>query len=542
MKKLLLGFILFNIFNILNGQGSISGNFRLNADFYDRDSAIGTVGKNYDAYKTSANSWFQLFYTNPEMQFDAGIRFDVHLNSILQNPIVPRTFNGIGYWYLRKKIDKLEVTGGYFYEQYGSGIALRAFEERNLGIDNAIFGAKATYDLTDNIKLKGLAGVQKYELGTNQQFIKAINVEVNKEINENLSFNAGASVVNRTLDATSRGAVDAIIRQYTNPDDKFNTSYNTVIYQLYNTLTYKNLTWYFEGAYKSPEAVYNGFNRKYEERAGTSFLTSLTYTKPKFGVTAQARRTDHFQFMANSHEASQGDFNKINNTRIGYIAPINRQNSLRLPARFQIAPQDIGELGTSLDFTYSPFPKVAINLSLCMIDTINITDPYYREAYGDIEFKKLLGGKLKALFGGQYVYYNQILYQQDGKKDVVAYTFFSEASYKISKQKSIRAELQYQHAEKELGQSIFALVEFNIAPTWSFSISDLYNFKTNPNYFIVENRVPHHFYSFFAAYTKGATRLTMGYVKQLQGIVCTGGVCRMEPAFSGIRAQLTTSF
>jgi hypothetical protein len=171
-----------------------------------------------------------------------------------------------------------------------------------------------------------------------------------------------------------------------------------------------------------------------------------------------------------------------------------------------------------------------------------MSNPYYREVYFDVEFKKLMDGKMKAHFGAQYAYYNQLLYMREGEKDVKGYTFFAEASYKLNRKHSIRAEIQYQHAEKELGQSIFALLEYNIAPKWSFSVTDLYNFNPNPNYFIQEYRTSHHFYSVFAAYTKDVTRITLGYVKQLQGIVCTGGVCRIEPAFSGLRMQLTTSF
>ncbi|HEY1045054.1 MAG TPA: DUF6029 family protein [Bacteroidia bacterium] len=34
----------------------------------------------------------------------------------------------------------------------------------------------------------------------------------------------------------------------------------------------------------------------------------------------------------------------------------------------------------------------------------------------------------------------------------------------------------------------------------------------------------------------------MSYIKQVQGVNCTGGICRVEPAFSGVRLSLSTSF
>ena len=35
-------------------------------------------------------------------------------------------------------IDGLEITAGNFYEQFGSGLIFRSYEEKGLGIDNAM--------------------------------------------------------------------------------------------------------------------------------------------------------------------------------------------------------------------------------------------------------------------------------------------------------------------------------------------------------------------------------------------------------------------
>ena len=44
------------------------------------------------------------------------------------------------------------------------------------------------------------------------------------------------------------------------------------------------------------------------------------------------------------------------------------------------------------------------------------------------------------------------------------------------------------------------------------------------------------------SYTEKQHRLSLNYAKQVAGIVCTGGVCRYEPAFNGFRVNLVTSF
>jgi hypothetical protein len=92
--------------------------------------------------------------------------------------------------------------------------------------------------------------------------------------------------------------------------------------------------------------------------------------------------------------------------------------------------------------------------------------------------------------------------------------------------------------KQDFGSWAYALVEFNIAPHYSFAVSDMYNT-------VVSNDNPHkqaHYYNFFASYTEHSTRFTIAYVKQVAGVVCTGGVCRLEPAFSGLKMSVSTVF
>ena len=51
-----------------------------------------------------------------------------------------------------------------------------------------------------------------------------------------------------------------------------------------------------------------------------------------------------------------------------------------------------------------------------------------------------------------------------------------------------------------------------------------------------------HYWNLFMAYTYKSTRFTGGYIRQVEGVNCTGGVCRVEPAFSGVRVTLMTNF
>ena len=52
------------------------------------------------------------------------------------------------------------LTFGSIYEQFGSGLILRTWEDRQLGINNSIWGLRSTYE-NDNITLKLVGGFQK---------------------------------------------------------------------------------------------------------------------------------------------------------------------------------------------------------------------------------------------------------------------------------------------------------------------------------------------------------------------------------------------
>jgi len=66
----------------------------------------------------------------------------------------------------------------------------------------------------------------------------------------------------------------------------------------------------------------------------------------------------------------------------------------------------------------------------------------------------------------------------------------------------------------------------------------MYNYDPNPG------RVTDdlHYYSILTAFTKDQFRFSAGFVRQVAGVVCTGGICRFEPAFNGVRLTLNTTF
>ncbi len=536
MKYYIIFFLFISLFFFsykINAQGHFSGDLMLNANFYQRDSAIGAAGiPLYDNLLSGGEGWLNLNYKISD--FDFGVRFDLFNNSNIHNPLVAYAAQGIGAWYARKKIDNLTITGGYIYDQFGSGLVFRAYEERGLGIDNALVGLHIKYDFLKNWTIKGFTGRQKDLFSTYRPVIKGANIEKYSDLSENLSMNTGGAFVNRTMDQQSMSALVTEINSYSSVGDRFVPKYNVYVYSLYNTLTFKNLSWYIEYAGKTNEAIRNFDGNKLIDKPGSVILSNVTYSRKGIGITLQGRRTEYFSFRTSPNEII---FDGI----INYLPAFTRQNSYRLLARYNAAAQELGEMAVQGNIVYTPKKGYTFLLNVSNVTELDTTQyfgindyPLFREVY--FEFKAKPAKKILLITGVQYVEYNQAVYEfKPGAPIVQATTPFMEFTYKLSKKNSIRTEWQYQFNEQDYGSWLYGLIEYNIAPNFSFSAGDMYNIEPKKTDDL-------HYYTFSSSFTHNAHKLTVSYVRQVEGIVCTGGICRFEPAFSGLKATLTSGF
>ena len=519
----------------------LSGNFQSTASFYIPDSAIGAVGQpQYDRQLYGADAWLQLNYSN--WGFDVGVRFDLFNNSQLLNPNGSYTAQGIGRWFIKKQVKKLGLSVGYLYDQIGSGIIFRAYEARGLAIDNALYGARATYDLTPNWRLKAFTGLQKRQFDTYSAVIKGFSAEgfiQPKDENAKWSLAPGFGVVGRTLDDQTVNTVVNTISTY-NVIDSIGARYNTYALTLYNTLTAGDFSWYVEGAYKTGEAYFDPFaiktNRdgttsigKLNFDDGTTLYTSLGYAGNGLGINLEAKRTENFTFRVDPFQTGVQGF-------MNYLPALTRINTNRLNAYYNAAIQELGELAYQADITYAFSRKLRFNVNVSHIDNLE-NELLYREYYFEGFYKYKRKWTLSA--GVQVQNYNQEIYEVKPDVPIVkTVTPFAEFLYKFDRKKSIRIESQVMFTEQDFGNWLFGLVEFSVAPHWSFTVSEMYNFSPTSR----TNGVALSYPRVDVFYSNGANRYSLSFVKQVQGIVCAGGVCRLEPSFSGVRLSVNSSF
>jgi hypothetical protein len=537
MKKLLLPALLFLcLFNrpaAAQDKANLTGDFMANYNFFQGDSAIGATGELYNKYLNGGEAWLtnRLTYKG----FTAFLRVDAFYNSNLYQPGTAFTSYGIGAFSLSKEIGELTITGGYIYDQIGSGLLFRSYEDRGLLIDNALVGAHLRYKPAQNITIKAFAGQQKRitaEKLNNERYqpqIKGFNAEGDFDIGK-AHISPGIGILNRTLDdATMNAVVSSIDLQQL--DTRFVPKYNMYAGTLYNTLTVGDFSWYVEGAYKTHEAINVG-TRDYLDRSGSVVYSTLGYARKGMAINLTGKRTESFVMRTSPKE-------ELLRGMLNWQPIVARLRPQRLMARYTPASQDVSEMAGGADVLLSPREDLDITLNYTHINTLSEVK-LYREVYGELEYRGLK--KWILIAGAQYLNYNQEVYQvRPGVPTVEALTPFAEATYRINDKKSIRLEVEYMQTKQDYGSWAFALFEYTIAPRWAFALSDMYITKLNPENISGIKKSPHYFNAFMA-YTKGPHRFTASYVKQPDGINCTGGVCRYEPAFSGVRFGVTSSW
>lgn len=92
--------------------------------------------------------------------------------------------------------------------------------------------------------------------------------------------------------------------------------------------------------------------------------------------------------------------------------------------------------------------------------------------------------------------------------------------------------MQYLYSKEGEKDWVAGLVELNLAPHWSLSLSDMYNHGSSEV----------HYFNGSVSYSLKSTRLQLSYGRNRAGYICSGGVCRYSPAYTGANLSITTSF
>lgn len=522
-------------------QGRISGNFQIDAQFYKADSLIGagTIPE-----KMAMNSYSNLRYD--QGGFSAGIRYEGYMNAL--QGFEPG-YDGVGvpYLFARYRFDDLDFTIGDFYEQFGSGIILRTWEDKFLGLDNALRGVRVKYSPVNGIRLTGLVGKQRLFWESGPGLIRGLDGDI--RLNDLIPY------LKDKQSLFSLGG--SFVSKYQSDDDP--------VYYLPENVGAWSYRFDFNRGALHLDSEYSGkvndpsADNNFIFKPGKSLIINTSYSVSGLGINLTAKRVDNMGFRSDRSE-------NLNKLMIGYLPPISKNYTYSLLNVYPYSSQPNGEMGIQGDISYNirRGSKLGgkygtqISLNFSLVNSINKValndstpigsngtlgyssdfftlgeDLFYRDF--NIEISRKLSKKWK--FSGiyQYIVYNQMI--MEGKGGIVkANLAVVDLTWKPKSKHAIRLEAQGLWTDEDKGDWAMLLVEYTISPHWFFSVSDQYNYG-NP----VENKRVHYLYSSFG-YIKNANRIQLSYGKQREGIICIGGICRNVPAMNGFTLSITSSF
>jgi hypothetical protein len=556
--KHLLGHFLFSCFLLLSilgfrvqgysqnsveevlSRGEIHGNFQTNVQYYTEDTIIGAEEVPEDV---RMNAFMNLTYTNGGLS--AGLRYESYLNPILGfSPGYQGS--GIPFRYATYTQDRISVTVGNYYEQFGSGMIFRSYEERGLGLDNAMDGVRVKYKLHEGIHLKGIIGRQRIYYDYSAGILRGIDGEISlNELFKGMSSSktrimVGGSFISRYEKAQS---TELVLPE--------NVGASAGRFSLYHG----NFSFNGEYAYKiNDPSTTNGNIYK----AGEGLLLQTGYSQKGFGMTVSAKRTDNMFFSSDRNSNAE-----LFEGFVNYLPAVTKQHTYNLLSTlYPYATQPNGEMALQGDLIYT-FKKgsaiggkygttIAFNYAtINNIDTIQLNDEEdKREGYtsdfykfGDqkyfrdfnVEISKKFSKKFKSIFTYAYLEFDKFAIQ--GKEGFIhAHVGIADMTYKIKPKHAIRTELQHMYTEDDLGDWATVLLEYTYAPHWFIAVQDQWNYGNSS----VKKQL--HYYYTSVGYNNKGNRISLGYGRQRAGIFCVGGVCRNVPASNGLALSITSSF
>lgn len=532
-RSLLL--LLFLIPAALGAQerGSVTGSLESNSIYYLDDAVVGSP-----EHPWGSNNYLKLDYAAGG--FGAGLQAEWYPHALAG---YPAELQGAGLTglYVSWTGRLVEATAGSFFEQLGSGLLLRAWEDRELGLNNTLAGGRLAFHTANRgLTVKLLAGLPKYGLwptrGTalaggdlsldllplfGHESAHSILVEgslVDKftsQVEENIAFLASA------------GGFE-VPRQRLSWSGRLQYSYGG--FSLKGEYVGKGADFYTEHLKHSREA--------YRLKGGNAQLVELNYAAGSFSGTVTFRRLENMTDRIFLTASSVSPANTLN-----YLPSLCMQQTYMLAGLNPYVTYADGEAGFQGDLYYTFRRGTALGGKYGMklhvggswIEALPVALPdrdVHYLAYRDIniDLERTWSRKLKTILFVS-IQENSPTHG-NGKRTDAQNVFVLDALYRFSKTVSLRTELQYLYSQELTRDWMAGLVELSFAPHWSISASDMYNHGSTKV----------HYYNVGASYSWNALNISLNAGRTREGMVCSGGVCRWQPAFKGVSLRAQWSF
>lgn len=453
---------------------------------------------------------------------DAGARFEY-----LEHPLpgFENDFKGWGvpnFW-LKGRLGCVELTGGTFYEQFGSGFTLRTYEERSLGIDNALLGGRVVVKPYKGISVKALCGMQRRYWEWNKSVVSGADVELHlDEWIPRLQLTdtrlmLGGSWVNK---------YEKKEEIYADPTHMYNLPEFVNSWDIRANLNKGPWNLLLEYAQKGQDPSFdNGYN--YDR--GSAAMASGSYSKKGLSVLLQVKRSENMSFRSKRSQLGTSSF-------INHLPAFTQDQAYALAALYPYATQLAdGEWAWQAEAGYNFKRKTALGGKYGMNIKANFSHvrwqgvTYYQDI--DVQLSRKLSKSIKLNLMYMNQRYNKTVIEGSGGM-IRSNIFIADGLFQLAPKVKLRSELQYLKTADDQGDWLFGLLELSLAPHWMFTVSDMWNNGSTKT----------HYYQGLVTFNIKSHRIQAGYGRTRAGYNCSGGVCRYVPATTGFTLSYNYNF
>lgn len=457
---------------------------------------------------------------------DAGVRLEFTEYPL---PGFEEDFEGWGvpnFW-VKGRVGKFELTGGTFYEQFGSGFILRTYEERSLGIDNSLLGGRVVVKPFKGITVKALSGVQRRYWKWNKSLVSGADAEVHLDEwlprlqQSDTRLMMGFSWVNKYEKKEDIPFIDDINYRYNVP--KFVNAWDARI-----GLDKGPWDFLVEYAEKTQDP---SFDNSYNYDKGRVGMVSGSYSEKGLSLLLQVKRSENMSFRSKRMQEGKSSF-------INHLPAFTQDQTYALAALYPYATQmATGEWAYQAEAGYNFKRNTVLGGKYGMNVKANFSHVRWKGTtnYQDIDVQ--VTRKMSKSFKLSLMYMNQRCNQDvvigPGHGGMVnSNIFIADGKYQFSHKTTLRAELQYLTTKQDQGDWAYGLLELSLVPHWMFTVSDMWNC----------GETGLHYYQGLVTYNIGQHRIQGGYGRTRAGYNCSGGVCRYVPASTGFTLSYNYNF
>lgn len=507
----------------VNDNGQFSASLESNSIRYFEDDAFAAPDDMF-----GSNNYLKMDWSRGKLS--AGMQIEGYLPALYGFEIGQQD-NARQFYlaskYVRWTSDAFTIHVGDIYEQLGNGLVLRSYEDRQLGFNNSIEGVGVSFSPVSFLTIKGLAGRPRLYTDYAESMVRAADLQFS--LSDLLSWEKvlltfEGSYVNRYEDLYREDASENFEALGMEPDVN--------IYSGSVNFSWKALSAKAEYAAKSKDI--SDLASLSKPHTGAAVLAEAVYGGKAFSASASFRILDHFGTPLSLY--GTGTCNNLN-----YLPSLTRQYHYMLANLNPYQVNVMGEAAGQADLYYTLRSKSSRskywvfhgNFSTSYtIDPAQADDGSQRLMWMDIsaDAECHWNRKLKTTF----LYSRQEWSPSHGfqERTYVSNIFVADAQYKFNRKFALRGELQYLLSKDYEGDWLAALVEVTFAPHWNVYVSEMYN----------SGLTKQHYYNAGFSWSKGVTRVQLSYGRNRAGYICSGGVCRFTPAYTGLNLLLTTAF